>query len=156
MAYGGNATLAALRDRLPVTTRFLPHGHKIGFGLVAARGARRAAGAGGSRGSPPMTSRATSSRAATRRRCSSSSAAARCQPRRLRPASGGRSWRRSHGRHPRRALSLAEAAAIAGWRDAEEMRATGGAGPDSVSSARTLAGASSYADAAERPAPPRR
>lgn len=36
LAYGGNETLAALRQRLPVTTRFLPHGHKLGFGLVSA------------------------------------------------------------------------------------------------------------------------
>lgn len=36
LAYGGNQTLAALRQRLPVTTRFLPHGHKLGFGLVGA------------------------------------------------------------------------------------------------------------------------
>lgn len=36
LAYGGNAALQAIRQRLPVTTRFLPHGHKLGFGLVAA------------------------------------------------------------------------------------------------------------------------
>lgn len=36
LAYGGNQTLAALRQRLPVTTRFLPHGHKLGLGLVGA------------------------------------------------------------------------------------------------------------------------
>ncbi|MDR2334062.1 MAG: acyl-CoA reductase [Burkholderiaceae bacterium] len=36
LAYGGNATLDALRRRLPVTTRFLPHGHKLGLGLIAA------------------------------------------------------------------------------------------------------------------------
>ena len=36
LAYGGNDTLAALRQRLPVTARFLPHGHKLGFGLVGA------------------------------------------------------------------------------------------------------------------------
>lgn len=35
LAYGGNQTLDALRSRLPVTTRFLPHGHKLGFGMVA-------------------------------------------------------------------------------------------------------------------------
>ncbi|QIL80512.1 acyl-CoA reductase [Diaphorobacter sp. HDW4A] len=36
LAYGGNLTLDALRKRLPVTTRFLPHGHKLGFGLIGA------------------------------------------------------------------------------------------------------------------------
>jgi hypothetical protein len=36
LAYGSNHTLHALRQRLPVTTRFLPHGHKLGFGMVGA------------------------------------------------------------------------------------------------------------------------
>lgn len=36
LAYGGNETLAALRTQLPVTTRFLPHGHKLSVGLVSA------------------------------------------------------------------------------------------------------------------------
>lgn len=35
LAYGGNESLAAIRDRLPVTTRYLPYGHKISFGMVA-------------------------------------------------------------------------------------------------------------------------
>ena len=34
LAYGGNAALDAIRRRLPVTTRFLPHGHKLSFGMV--------------------------------------------------------------------------------------------------------------------------
>lgn len=36
LAYGGNAALDAIGRRLPVTTRFLPHGHKLSFGMVAA------------------------------------------------------------------------------------------------------------------------
>lgn len=36
IAYGGNAALDAIRRRLPVTTRFVPHGHRLGLGLVAA------------------------------------------------------------------------------------------------------------------------
>lgn len=36
LAYGGNEALDAIRRRLPVTTRFLPHGHKLGLGLVSA------------------------------------------------------------------------------------------------------------------------
>lgn len=36
IAYGGNAALDAIRRRLPVTTRFLPHGHKLGVGMVSA------------------------------------------------------------------------------------------------------------------------
>ncbi len=36
LAYGGNEALDAIRLRLPVTTRFLPHGHKLGFGVISA------------------------------------------------------------------------------------------------------------------------
>jgi hypothetical protein len=35
LAYGGNQALADIRDRVPVTTRYLPYGHKISFGMVA-------------------------------------------------------------------------------------------------------------------------
>ncbi|CAB3693106.1 acyl-CoA reductase [Achromobacter pestifer] len=36
VACGGNASLQAIQRRLPVTTRFLAHGHKLGFGVVGA------------------------------------------------------------------------------------------------------------------------
>ena len=35
VAYGGNAALQALRQHVPITTRFLPHGHKLSFGMVS-------------------------------------------------------------------------------------------------------------------------
>jgi hypothetical protein len=35
LAYGGNAALRSMQDRMPVTTRFLPHGHKLSFGMVS-------------------------------------------------------------------------------------------------------------------------
>jgi hypothetical protein len=34
LAYGGNVALEDIRRQLPVTTRFLPYGHKLGFGLI--------------------------------------------------------------------------------------------------------------------------
>ena len=37
IAYGGNTALDAIRRRLPVTTRFVPHGHRLGLGLVSAQ-----------------------------------------------------------------------------------------------------------------------
>jgi len=37
VAYGGNEALQAIQRRLPVTTRFLAHGHKLGFGVVSAQ-----------------------------------------------------------------------------------------------------------------------
>lgn len=36
LAYGGNAALQAMQAHVPVTTRFLPHGHKLSFGMVSA------------------------------------------------------------------------------------------------------------------------
>jgi hypothetical protein len=35
LAYGGNAALRSMQDRMPATTRFLPHGHKLSFGMVS-------------------------------------------------------------------------------------------------------------------------
>lgn len=35
LAYGGNAALRGMQDQMPVTTRFLPHGHKLSFGMVS-------------------------------------------------------------------------------------------------------------------------
>ncbi|OES45208.1 acyl-CoA reductase [Domibacillus iocasae] len=35
VGYGGNDSLQSLQNRIPVTTRFLPFGHKISFGVVS-------------------------------------------------------------------------------------------------------------------------
>ncbi|MBT2700300.1 acyl-CoA reductase [Bacillus sp. ISL-40] len=35
VGYGGNESLEALKSRIPITTRFLPFGHKISFGVVS-------------------------------------------------------------------------------------------------------------------------
>ena len=35
LAYGDNNSLAAIRERVPVTTRFLAYGHKISFGMIS-------------------------------------------------------------------------------------------------------------------------
>jgi hypothetical protein len=34
LAYGGNETLAAIGKRIPITTRYLPYGHKLSFAMV--------------------------------------------------------------------------------------------------------------------------
>ena len=36
LAYGSNEALQAMQAHVPVTTRFLPHGHKLSFGMVSA------------------------------------------------------------------------------------------------------------------------
>jgi hypothetical protein len=35
LAYGGNESLESIKGRIPITTRFLPFGHKISFGIVS-------------------------------------------------------------------------------------------------------------------------
>ena len=35
LAYGGNSALTAIQKQVPITTRFLPHGHKLSFGMVS-------------------------------------------------------------------------------------------------------------------------
>ncbi len=35
LAYGGNTALSDIQTQVPVTTRFLPHGHKLSFGMVS-------------------------------------------------------------------------------------------------------------------------
>ncbi|OAS89458.1 MULTISPECIES: acyl-CoA reductase [Metabacillus] len=35
LAYGGNESLDSIKSRVPITTRFLPFGHKISFGIVS-------------------------------------------------------------------------------------------------------------------------
>lgn len=35
VGYGGNESLKALQSRIPITTRFLPFGHKISFGVIS-------------------------------------------------------------------------------------------------------------------------
>jgi Acyl-CoA reductase (LuxC) len=35
LAYGGNPALSAMQAHVPVTTRFLPHGHKLSLGMVS-------------------------------------------------------------------------------------------------------------------------
>ncbi len=36
LAYGGNVALEQIGRQIPVTTRYLPHGHKLSFGMVSA------------------------------------------------------------------------------------------------------------------------
>ena len=121
LAYGGNDSLAAIRARVPVTARFLPHGHKISFGMV--------------------------SRAAldTRKAWSVAHGAAHdvirydqqgCySPHLFFVERGGKVSPREFAgylagelaafarRYPRRDLSIEEAGSIAAWRHAEETRA---------------------------------
>ncbi len=120
VAYGGNDALAAIRDRAPVTARFLPHGHKIGFGAVSAAALdTRQAG---------LVARLVAHDVMRyeQQGCYS--------PQMLFVARGGRVSPRDFAElvsqelarfarsHPRRALSVAEASSVSAWRSREEMR----------------------------------
>ena len=125
MAYGGNETLTALRAKLPITTRFLPHGHKIGFGVVAreALDSRRA----------PALARLAAHDAARyeQQGCYSPQMLFVERGGRVSPAEFARHVAQELAalahRHPRRTLSPAESASITAWRSAQEMGALKGA-----------------------------
>ncbi|MFJ5367720.1 acyl-CoA reductase [Bosea sp. CER48] len=125
IAYGGNETLTALRARLPVTTRFLPHGHKIGFGVVARE-------ALDSRKAPALARLAAHDVVRYEQQgCYSPQMLFVERGGRVEAAEFARYVAQELGtlasRHPRRALSPGEAASIATWRGAQETRAMEGA-----------------------------
>ena len=127
LAYGGNAALDDIRRQLPATTRFLPYGHKLGFGVigVAALDALRG----------PATARLAAHDVMRydQQGCYS--------PHVFYVERGGKVSPREFAQHlaselanlqhrfPRRALALEDAAAVAGWRQAGELQSlaeTGG------------------------------
>ncbi len=124
MAYGGDATLAALRAKVPITTRFLPHGHRIGFAMIAreALDSRRAG---------PLARLAAHDIVRYEQQgCYA--------PQMLFVERGGATTPDAFARHlahelaalasrhPRRRLDPDEAAAVAAWRSGHEMRALEG------------------------------
>lgn len=125
LAYGGNDAIAQVRAQVPVTTRFLGYGHKLGFGLVgrAALDVQRA----------PATARLAAHDIVRyeQQGCYS--------PHQFYVERGGKVAPREFAqylaaelanlqqRFPRRALALEEAAAVGGWRQAAELRALAGA-----------------------------
>jgi hypothetical protein len=127
LAYGGTAALADVRRQVPVTTRFLPFGHKLSFGLVAASAldARKA---------PRAAQQAAYDVVRyDQQGCYS--------PHVFYVARGGKISPDEFSRYlahelsalekkfPRRTLSLAEAADLAAWRGAEEIRSLSSGGP---------------------------
>lgn len=153
LAYGGNASLDEIRRRLPVTTRFLPYGHKLGFGLVgvAALDALRA----------PATARlaAWDVMRYDQQGCYSPHVfyverGGKVSPRAFAQYLAGELANLQH-RFPRRVLALEESAAVAAWRQAIEWQAMADADP----SAHVLMGAAdaawcvAYADDVQALAP---
>lgn len=121
LAYGGNDSLDQIRGRVPLTTRFLPFGHKIGFGMIArdALDTRKA-----------LTLAQQAAYDVIRydqQGCYS--------PQMIFVERGGKTSPREFARYlanelagyerkyPRRALSIEEAGGVAAWRDTEESKA---------------------------------
>ncbi|TFY99233.1 acyl-CoA reductase [Ramlibacter henchirensis] len=126
LAYGGNAALRAVRDELPVTTRFLAYGHKIGLAMVGRAALDRQRG--------PATARlaALDMVRYEQQGCYSPHVlyverGGAVQPREFAQYLAAELANLSH-RHPPRALSLEEAAALADWRQAAEWQALGAPG----------------------------
>ncbi len=119
LAYGGNDSLSALQQQVPVTTRFLPHGHKLSFGMVAASALSIR------KGQAVVQQAALDVMRYEQSGCYS--------PQVFYVAKGGRisplefaqrllaELQALQPRFPRRNLSLEEAAAVATWRDSQTV-----------------------------------
>jgi hypothetical protein len=150
LAYGGNEAIAQVRAQVPVDTRFLGYGHKLGFGLIgrAALDAQRA----------PQTARLAAHDIVRyeQQGCYS--------PHQFYVERGGRIAPREFAlylaaelanlqrRFPRRALALEEAAAVSGWRQSAELRSLQG-GESELFGADDAAWTVAYSDDAQALAP---
>ncbi len=123
IAYGGDDTLLALQQRMPAGVRFLPHGHKLSFGLIAASSLSARRG--------PELALAAAQDVARHDQggCYSPHVFYVQRGGRVSP----REWAEllahalsnQHDRHPRRAPDAAESLALAQWRHQQEWRAGG-------------------------------
>lgn len=131
LAYGGNEALQAMQARVPVTTRFLPHGHKLSFGMVSAAALSVHKGPGVARQAALDVVRYD------QQGCYS--------PHVFYVQRGGALSPQDFAHHlanelaalqhklPRRVLSLEEAAQVGAWREAHEFAALNAAEPDNAS-----------------------
>ncbi|MDB5861898.1 MAG: acyl-CoA reductase [Ramlibacter sp.] len=150
LAYGGNEAIAQVRAQLPVSTRFLGYGHKLGFGLVGRAALDTLRG--------PATARLAAHDVVRyeQQGCYS--------PHLFYVERGGAVSPRDFARYlaaelanlqrrfPRRGLALEEAAALAGWQQAAELRALGAEGAELFGDQHT-AWSVAYADRAQGLAP---
>lgn len=124
LAYGGNDSLHALRAQVPVTTRFLPHGHKLSAGLVSAAALDAQL--------LPATARQAALDVVRyeQQGCYSPhtfyvARGGRATPREFAQALAGQLAALAH-KFARRALTLEEAAGVAAWRQAQEFKGHAG------------------------------
>jgi hypothetical protein len=150
LAYGSNESLQQIRSRVPVTTRFLPYGHKLGFGLIgcAALDAQRA----------PATARLAAHDVVRydQQGCYSPHVfyvqrGGKVSPREFAQYLAGE-LANLQRRFPRRAAALEDAGAIAAWRQSSELKALSADGSDLIGAAEA-AWAVAYADSPQPLAP---
>ena len=121
LAYGGNAALREVREQVPASTRFIAYGHKLGVTLVGRAALDRQRG-------PAAARRAALDVVRWEQQgCYSSHAVyvergGAVSPRDFAQHLAAELANLGH-RHPRRALALDEAEAVAAWRRAAEWRA---------------------------------
>ncbi len=128
LAYGGNAALDEVRRQVPLTTRFLPFGHKLSFGMVArtALDARKAL--------------KTAQQAAydvmryEQQGCYSPQVFYVARGGKISPEGFSRYLAHElsvfEKKYPRRTLGLPEKAGLADWRQSEEINSLSGTGSD--------------------------
>lgn len=126
LAYGSNAALRQVREQVPLTTRFIGYGHKLGLALVGRSALDQQRG--------PAAARAAALDIARweQQGCYSPHAiyverGGALSPRDFAQYLAGELANLGH-RHPRRALPMEEAGAVAAWRNAAEWRALAGDG----------------------------
>jgi hypothetical protein len=151
LAYGGNAALDEIRRQLPVTTRFLPYGHKLGFGVIGTAALNTQRG--------PATARLAAHDVVRydQQGCYSPHVfyverGGQVAPREFAHYLGNELANLQH-RFPRRALALEDAAAVAGWRQAGELQSLSGAAGVELIGADEAAWGVSYADQVQTLAP---
>ena len=151
LAYGGNHALNEIRRQLPVTTRFLPYGHKLGFGLIGTAALDTLRG--------PATARlaAYDVMRYDQQGCYSPHVfyverGGRMSPREFAQSLSGE-LANLQQRFARAALSMEDAVAVAGWRQASELQSMAAGGGIELMGGDGVAWSVTYADQPKSLAP---
>ncbi|CZQ97536.1 aldehyde/histidinol dehydrogenase [Trichococcus palustris] len=120
LAYGNNQTVAAVRSRVPITTRFLPYGHKLSFSVVAKEALDRF------KASDTLQRLAKDSVFYDQQGCYSSQVVFveenEALPSAVFAKMLAQQFARDQLRYPRRELSLAEQTSLKQWLDMRELQ----------------------------------
>ncbi|MGG3805486.1 acyl-CoA reductase [Metabacillus fastidiosus] len=119
VGYGGNESLESLRTKIPLSTRFLPYGHKISFGIISS------SSLDSNKGEKTAHAAAYDVIRYDQQGCYSPQAFYVQRGGNITPKQFarmlGRELESYENRYPRRSLSLEETVNIASWRQKEEF-----------------------------------